>query len=72
MQPLKMLEKGRLLPKIQPAFSTPTILPLEWERSVKLKEQKDTIQSRFKNGLRIIYKVLNMLPKCSAREKVNR
>ncbi|MEM2911988.1 MAG: hypothetical protein QW146_05740 [Candidatus Bathyarchaeia archaeon] len=45
---------------------------LEGEIYVKLTEKKDTIQTRFKNGLRMKYKVLKIPPKCSAAESANK
>jgi hypothetical protein len=47
-------------------------LLLEGEINVKLMEQNDTIQNKFKNGLRMRNKVLKITPKCSAAEKANK
>lgn len=44
----------------------------ECEIRVKLKDQKDTIQIRFKNGLKIIYAKLKNPPNCSAAKNANK
>jgi len=53
-------------------LAIPALLLLEDEMNVKLMEQNDTIQTRFKNGLRMRYNVLKIPPKCSAAEKANK